>query len=76
MSHRERLTELAEQWISLWCVPVDWDLFDRLHGDVFEDCAAAGRAATRDGFAQGLHDFTRAFPDLEARVEDLVTELS
>jgi hypothetical protein len=28
----------------MWCAPVDWDLFDRLHADDFEDCSAAGPA--------------------------------
>jgi len=72
---RSDLESLARQWISLWCAPVDWALFDRLHADDFEDCSSAGRAHDKQGFAQGLADFVRAFPDLKAQVEDLVTDL-
>jgi len=72
---RSDLESLARQWISLWCAPVDWALFDRLHADDFEDCSSAGRAHDKQGFAQGLEDFVRAFPDLKAQVDDLVTDL-
>jgi len=71
---RADLEAIARQWISLWCVPVDWDLFDRLHADDFEDCAAAGRDTTKPAFAGGLAELVRAFPDLETRVDDLVVD--
>jgi steroid delta-isomerase-like uncharacterized protein len=74
MTERETLTRLAEQWISLWTVPVDWALFDRLHAEEFEDAASAGRPTTKAGFAQGLKDLTLAFPDLKTKVEDLVLD--
>jgi len=76
-NHKQRsdLESLARQWISLWCAPVDWGLFDRLHADNFEDCSSAGRANDKQGFAQGLADFVRVFPDLKAQTDDLVVDL-
>jgi steroid delta-isomerase-like uncharacterized protein len=74
MSSRTELEALTRQWISLWCVPVDWQLFDRLHSDDFEDAASAGRPPTKQGFAAGLAEFTRAFPDLQTRIETLVID--
>ena len=65
---------LAQQWISLWCAPVDWALFEALHADDFEDCAAAGRPPTRQGFGEGLAAMATAFPDLQTVVDDLVID--
>jgi steroid delta-isomerase-like uncharacterized protein len=73
---RDELEALTRQWISLWCVPVDGSLFDALHADDFVDCAAAGRATTKQGFAAGLAELVRAFPDLQTRVESLVIDES
>lgn len=75
MSAREELAAIAERWLALWSVPVDWAAFDRLHADDFEDMAPAGRPATKEGFAQGLRGLIAAFPDLHARVEDLVVDV-
>lgn len=74
MNTRAELERIARQWISLWCAPVDWDLFDRLHRDDFVDESSAGRASTKAGFAEGLVELLRAFPDLETTVEDLVID--
>jgi len=74
MSTRVELETIAHQWISLWCAPVDWALFDRLHAETFEDCSAAGRPATKQGFAHGLAEFAEAFPDLYTRVEGLAVD--
>jgi hypothetical protein len=41
-----KLNNLARRWISLWCVPADWKLFDRLHSDDFEDGSPAGRESS------------------------------
>lgn len=76
MSDRAELESIARQWISLWCVPVDWGLFDRLHADDFEDCSPAGRDTTKEAFADGLADLVAAFPDLKTRVDDLVIDES
>jgi steroid delta-isomerase-like uncharacterized protein len=74
MSGRAELESIAEQWISLWCVPVDWALFDRLHASDFEDCSPAGRPTTREAFAAALAELVRAFPDLQTKVEDMVVD--
>jgi len=74
MSDRERLEDVARRWIALWCAPVDWDAFDRLHADDFVDEAAAGRVPTKQGFADGLRAFVAAFPDVRPRVDDLVVD--
>jgi steroid delta-isomerase-like uncharacterized protein len=71
---RAGFEDIAARWISVWCAPVDWQLFDRLHADDFEDCSAAGRDATKAAFAQALAELIEAFPDLRTRVEDLVVD--
>jgi steroid delta-isomerase-like uncharacterized protein len=71
---RAELEAVARDWISLWCAPVDWALFDRLHSEDFEDCAAAGRDTTKEAFAGGLVELTAVFPDLQTKVEDLVVD--
>ena len=71
---RAELEAIARQWISLWCAPVDWALFDRLHAEDFKDCAAAGRAPTKQAFAAALAELIRAFPDLRPTVEDVVVD--
>jgi len=75
VSGREALALIARKWISLWTVPVDWAAFDALHADDFEDVSSAGRPGTREGFARGLRELVDGFPDLHARVEDLVIDL-
>jgi len=65
---------IARQWISLWCAPVDWALFDRLHADDFEDSSSAGRPTAKAGFAEGLAELVCAFPDLETTIDDLVID--
>ncbi len=72
---RAELASLAIRWISLWCAPVDWELFDHLHSDDFEDCSAAGRDTTKAAFAAALAEMIDAFPDLVTRVDDLVIDI-
>jgi hypothetical protein len=62
-SDSSELKNLARRWISLWCVPTDWELFDRLHADDFEDGSPAGRETSKNAFAAGLDEFLAAFPD-------------
>jgi steroid delta-isomerase-like uncharacterized protein len=75
MPTRSDLEAIASRWVSLWCVPVDWSLFDRLHSPAFEDLSAAGRQPTKEGFAGGLAELVRAFPDLHTTVERLVVDV-
>jgi len=74
MTRRSQLEYIALQWISLWCSPVNWALFDEIHADHFEDCSSAGRPNTKAGFAEGLKEMLYAFPDLITTVEDLVVD--
>lgn len=74
MTSRTDLEQITRQWIQLWCAPVDWSLFDRLHAPDFEDCASAGRPSDKAGFASGLRAMTTAFPDLRTAVDDLVVD--
>jgi steroid delta-isomerase-like uncharacterized protein len=75
MPTRVELEDIATRWISLWCAPVDWDLFDELHADDFEDrSAAGGRQTTKAAYAGALAELMEAFPDLAAQVDDLVTD--
>lgn len=74
MNTRAELESIAARWITLWCVPVDWRLFDALHCDAFEDRAPADRPPTKQGFAEGLAGLVKAFPDLTTTVEDLVVD--
>jgi steroid delta-isomerase-like uncharacterized protein len=75
VSRRADLVAVVHQWISLWCGPVDWDLFDALHADDFEDRSAAGRAPTKEAFAIALSQLIEAFPDLQTRVDDVVVDV-
>jgi len=72
--NRDQMEALARQWISLWCAPPDWDLFDRIHADDFEDLSPAGRGGSKQDFAAGLVALFAAFPDLQTRVDDLVVD--
>ena len=71
---RKQLVRIASDWISLWCPPVDWELFHRLHSGNFQDCSPAERASSKEGFARGLEEFVRAFPDLRTTIDELVVD--
>ncbi len=73
-SSRTELELIARRWISLWCVPVDWVLFDSLHADSFEDCSPSGRDGSKDAFADSLAELVAVFPDLQTEVDDLVVD--
>jgi predicted ester cyclase len=74
MSTRQELIATATKWLSLWNTPVDWALFDSIHSETFEDCAPSGRPTTKQGFAQGLAQLARAFPDLRTVLQSLVID--
>jgi predicted ester cyclase len=74
MSTRQELIATATKWLSLWNTPVDWALFDSIHSETFEDCASSGRPTTKHGFAQGLAQLARAFPDLRTMLQSLVID--
>ena len=74
IGEREQYVRLAHDWVSLWCPPTDWGLFDRLHADDFVDCSPDGRGTSKDDFRRGLEDFAAMFPDAMARVDGLVID--
>ena len=74
MNDRSELELIARRWISLWCAPVDWVLFDRLHADSFQDRSSAARSSSKAAFADSLAQLVSVFPDLETRVEGLVVD--
>jgi len=71
---RSDLEDIARRWISLWCAPTDWELFDELHSDDFEDMSPAGRDTSKRGFALGLKQLVDAFPDLTTKVDDMIVD--
>lgn len=71
---RSEIESVARKWISLWSVPIDWDLFDLVHSKNFEDKSSAGREPSKQGFAKGLQELFNAFPDLITRIEDMVVD--
>jgi steroid delta-isomerase-like uncharacterized protein len=71
---RSELEEVTRKWISLWCAPTDWELFDQLHSDDFEDLSPVGRDRSKHSFALGLRQLVDAFPDLVTKVEDMIVD--
>jgi steroid delta-isomerase-like uncharacterized protein len=68
------LRRLVTHWLERgWC---DGDLavVDELHAPDFVDHDPGGRSSDNRGFKEGIASLYRAFPDLEARVEDIVVE--
>ena len=73
---RSELEDITREWISLWCAPADWELFNRIHSDDFRDMSPSGRGASKESFARGLRELLAAFPDLVTKVEDMVVDPS
>ncbi|OGU59816.1 MAG: hypothetical protein A2V66_12190 [Ignavibacteria bacterium RBG_13_36_8] len=71
---RPELEDITRKWISLWCAPTDWDLFDKLHSENFVDMSPAGRESTKSAFAMGLKQFIEAFPDLQSTAEEIIVD--
>lgn len=71
---RRELESITREWIGLWCAPVDWAVFNRLHADDFVDNSSAGRGTSKQEFALGLRLLIEAFPDLSTHVDDLVVD--
>ncbi len=74
VGEREEYVRLAHDWVSLWCPPTDWKLFDRLHADDFVDCSPDGRGTSKDDFRRGLENFATMFPDAVACVDGVVID--
>lgn len=73
----ERLREIARRWIIEGWQRGDTTALLALHAPDFVDYGApSGRAATRTGFAGGVADLYRAFPDFSATIDDLVVDVT
>ena len=71
---RRQLEEIAHRWIEEGWQRGRVAMVDELHSPDFVDHDAAGRAADRDGFKQGIAELYAGFPDLFAEIEDLVVD--
>jgi steroid delta-isomerase-like uncharacterized protein len=71
---RLELESIVRRWIDDGWQRGDPTVVDRLHAPDFVDHDPGGRAADNAGFKRGIVDLVRAFPDLAARVEDLVVD--
>ncbi|WP_242344658.1 ester cyclase [Anaeromyxobacter terrae] len=49
---------------------------DELHAPEFVDHDASGRPPDREGFKSGIRELYAAFPDFEARIEDMLVDAS
>lgn len=69
-----RMKEIARQWIEDGWQKGDVSVVDKLHSPDFVDHDSAGRPSDNEGFKQGIANLYAAFPDLKARVLDLVVD--
>ena len=71
-----RMRRIACRWIEEGWQRGNPGVVADLHADDFVDHDAAGRAPDNAGFAQGIASLHAAFPDFDARIEDLVIDES
>jgi steroid delta-isomerase-like uncharacterized protein len=74
MTTREEYASLVQRWIEDGWTEHDAAVVDRLHAPGFVDHDPGGRSSDNEGFRQGIASLCAAFPDLVARVEDLVID--
>lgn len=72
--NREDINSITSQWISIWNSPANWEMFEKLHLDSFEDMSPAGRKTDKEAFAKALSDMLRAFPDMRTTADDIVID--
>jgi steroid delta-isomerase-like uncharacterized protein len=68
------LRAIAHRWIEEGWRRGNAAVVDELHAPGFVDHDSAGRPSDNEGFKQGIVRLYTAFPDLEARVDDLVVD--
>jgi steroid delta-isomerase-like uncharacterized protein len=73
-SPHEAMRDLVRRWIEQGWQRGDPAVVDALHAPDFVDHDPAGRSPGNDGFKQGISELYRAFPDLSARIDDLVVD--
>jgi steroid delta-isomerase-like uncharacterized protein len=74
MSAEQQLREIVERWIKEGWERGDPGIVDELHAPGFIDHDPGGRRPDNAGFKEGITALYHAFPDLRARVEDLVID--
>lgn len=72
----DELRHLAIRWLEEGWQKGREGVVDELHAPEFVDRDSGGRPPDREGFKRGLRDLNAAFPDFEARIEDLLVEAS
>ena len=73
--NRQELETITRQWISLWNAPGNWELFNQLHADDFEDCSPADRPNTKEAYIGDIKSLLEIFPDLTIQVNDMVMDI-
>ncbi len=70
----DQLSRIVRRWIAEGWQSGDPGVVDALHAPDFVDHDPGGRPPDNAGFKRGIADLYAAFPDLRARVEDLVVD--
>jgi steroid delta-isomerase-like uncharacterized protein len=76
MTKPEELTRIVRQWIEQGWQHGDPSVVDQLHAPDFVDHDPGGRSPDNQGFKEGIVALYQAFPDLRARIEDLVVDVA
>jgi steroid delta-isomerase-like uncharacterized protein len=72
----DEIRRLVNRWIEDGWQKGRDAVVDELHAPEFVDHDAAGRSPDREGFKRGIRDLYAAFPDFEARIEDMLVDAS
>ena len=72
----DEIRRLLIRWIEEGWQRGREEVVDELHAPEFVDRDSAGRPSDREGFKRGIRDLRAAFPDFEARVEDVLVDAS
>jgi steroid delta-isomerase-like uncharacterized protein len=71
----DQLAGIARRWVEVGWQRGDAEAVHTMNTPEFVDLGAAeGRAATREGNAEGIRALYRAFPDFYATVDDLIVD--
>lgn len=72
MDTHEEIRRIVHQWIERGWQKGDVTAIDEFHDPDFTDHDSAGRPPDNEGFKEGLVSLYRAFPDLSAKIDQLV----
>ncbi|MCI0331080.1 MAG: ester cyclase [candidate division Zixibacteria bacterium] len=71
----KELRQIARRWIEEGWSKGNVRIVDELHAPDFVDRDPSGREPTNEGFRKGIKELYAAFPDFNAKVEELVVEI-